>query len=49
MKFTRITDGTGTLDDLQALEDVAVSLKNGSLCALDKRLQTQFIYNEAFP
>ena len=32
--LTRITDGTGTLDDLQALEDVAVSLKNGSLCAL---------------
>ncbi|MCQ2482414.1 MAG: NADH-quinone oxidoreductase subunit NuoF [Clostridia bacterium] len=32
--LTRITDGTGTLDDLQALEDVAVALKNGSLCAL---------------
>lgn len=32
--LTRITDGTGTLDDLQALEDIAVSLKNGSLCAL---------------
>ena len=32
--LTKITDGTGTLDDLQALEDVAVSLKNGSLCAL---------------
>lgn len=32
--LTRITDGTGTLDDLTALEDVAVALKNGSLCAL---------------
>lgn len=32
--LTRITDGSGTLDDLQALEDVAVALKNGSLCAL---------------
>ena len=32
--LTKITDGTGTLEDLQALEDVAVALKNGSLCAL---------------
>lgn len=32
--LTRITDGTGTLDDIQALEDVATALKNGSLCAL---------------
>ncbi|MCQ2533144.1 MAG: NADH-quinone oxidoreductase subunit NuoF [Clostridia bacterium] len=32
--LSRITDGTGTLDDIQALEDVAVALKNGSLCAL---------------
>ena len=32
--LTKITDGTGTLEDLKALEDVAVALKNGSLCAL---------------
>lgn len=32
--LTKITNGTGTLDDLQALEDVATALKNGSLCAL---------------
>lgn len=32
--LTKITNGTGTLDDLQALEDLATALKNGSLCAL---------------
>ena len=32
--LTKITDGTGTLEDIDALEEVALSLKNGSLCAL---------------
>ncbi|MBO7453423.1 MAG: 4Fe-4S binding protein, partial [Clostridiales bacterium] len=32
--LTKITDGTGTLADIDALEEVALSLKNGSLCAL---------------
>lgn len=32
--LTKITDGTGTLDDIKALEGLATALKNGSLCAL---------------
>ncbi len=32
--LTKITDGTGTLEDLTSLETIATSLKNASLCAL---------------
>jgi NADP-reducing hydrogenase subunit HndC len=32
--LTKITDGTGTMEDLTSLETIAVSLKNASLCAL---------------
>ena len=32
--LTKITDGTGTLEDIDSLEQIALSLKNGSLCAL---------------
>ncbi|NLT11511.1 MAG: NADH-quinone oxidoreductase subunit NuoF [Clostridiaceae bacterium] len=32
--LTKIIEGQATLDDLEALEKVALSLKNGSLCAL---------------
>ena len=32
--LTKITDGTGTLEDIDSLEEIALSLKNGSLCAL---------------
>ncbi len=32
--LTKITDGTGTLQDIDSLEEIALSLKNGSLCAL---------------
>lgn len=32
--LSKITDGTGTMDDIKALEEVALALKNGSLCAL---------------
>jgi NADH:ubiquinone oxidoreductase subunit F (NADH-binding)/(2Fe-2S) ferredoxin/NAD-dependent dihydropyrimidine dehydrogenase PreA subunit len=32
--LTRITDGNGTMDDLEQLERIAVSIKDGSLCAL---------------
>lgn len=32
--LTKITDGTGSLADIDALEEIALSLKNGSLCAL---------------
>ena len=32
--LTKITDGTGSVDDLKSLEGLAIALKNGSLCAL---------------
>ena len=32
--LTKITDGTGTVEDLKSLEELALALKNGSLCAL---------------
>src|SRR5659263_117795 len=32
--LTKITNGTGTLDDIKSLEEIALALKNGSLCAL---------------
>jgi len=32
--LTKITDGTGTLKDIKSLEELALALKNGSLCAL---------------
>jgi len=32
--LTKITDGTGTMEDIASLEDLAIALKNGSLCAL---------------
>jgi NADH:ubiquinone oxidoreductase subunit F (NADH-binding) len=32
--LTRITDGIGTLNDIEQLERIAISIKEGSLCAL---------------
>ncbi len=32
--LTKITDGTGSMADIEALEGLALALKNGSLCAL---------------
>jgi NADP-reducing hydrogenase subunit HndC len=32
--LTKITDGTGSVEDLKSLEGLATALKNGSLCAL---------------
>ena len=32
--LTKITDGSGSLEDLKSLEGLATALKNGSLCAL---------------
>ncbi len=32
--LSRITDGVGTLEDIEQLERIAVSIKEGSLCAL---------------
>ena len=32
--LTKITDGTGSMEDIEALEGLALALKNGSLCAL---------------
>lgn len=32
--LTRITNGQGTMDDIDALKDLAEAMKNGSLCAL---------------
>jgi len=32
--LTKITNGTGTLDDIKSLGEIALALKNGSLCAL---------------
>jgi len=32
--MTKITDGTSTVEDLKSLEELALALKNGSLCAL---------------
>ncbi len=32
--LTRITDGVGTMEDVKQLERIAVSIKDGSLCAL---------------